>query len=155
MQRINIIVVGSLKEKYWKDACEEYLKRLSRFAKVEVKEVQEFYSSSKLTPEQIKQKECAEIKKNLSGYVVALDRRGKLCSSEEFACDMANAFTRGAGLIDFVIGGSHGFTKEFIDGVNCTISFGKVTYPHQLMRVILLEQIYRAETILNNIVYHK
>lgn len=155
MQKINIVVVGNLKEKYWKDACDEYLKRLSRFAKVEVKEVQEFYASSKLTAEQIKEKECVEIKKNLSGYVVALDRRGKLCSSEEFAGEIEKTFTHGASSIDFVIGGSHGFTQEFLESVNSVVSFGKVTYPHQLMRVVLLEQIYRAETILNNIVYHK
>lgn len=155
MQKINIVVVGNLKEKYWKDACDEYLKRLSRFAKVEIKEVQEFYALSKLSTEQIKERECAEVKKHLSGYVVALDKQGKLCSSEEFASDIEKAFSRGTGSIDFVIGGSYGLTQEFVASANSVISFGKVTYPHQLMRVVLLEQLYRAETILNNIAYHK
>lgn len=155
MQKINVVVVGNLKEKYWKEACDEYLKRLSRFAKVEIKEVQEFYTSSKLSTEQIKERECSELKKVLGGYVVALDRQGKLCSSEEFSRDIDKAFARGVGSIDFVIGGSHGFTQEFLNGVNSVVSFGQVTYPHQLMRVVLLEQLYRAETILNNIAYHK
>ena len=155
MHKINIVSVGNLKEKYLKDATEEYLKRLSRFADVEVREVLEFSGNSKSSIEQIKNFECEEVKKKVTGVVIAMDKSGKQITSEEFAKLIDNTFAGGAKAISFVIGGSNGLTQEFINNANHVISFGKITFPHQLMRVVLLEQIYRAETILNNISYHK
>ena len=155
MQKIKILVVGNLKEKYWKDACGEYLKRLSRFADVEVVELPECVTSSKVSIEQVKKIECDVIIKHISGFVVAMDKSGKQPTSEEFATLLNDTFAKGAKNITFVIGGSNGLTEEVLKKSNATVSFGKITFPHQLMRVVLLEQIYRAETILNNIAYHK
>ena len=155
MQKINIVAVGNLKEKYWKDAIDEYQKRLKRFADVEIKEVAEFSGSSKSSVEQVKKTECDELLKKVTGVVVSMDKSGKQLTSEEFASFLDSQFSNGAKAITFVIGGSNGLTDEFIKQSNAVLSFGKITFPHQLMRVVLLEQIYRAETILNNIAYHK
>ena len=155
MQKINIVTVGNLKEKYWKDAIDEYTKRLKRFADVEIKEVLEFSGTSKASIEQIKKVECEELLKKVSGVVVSMDKSGKQLTSEEFAAFLDSQFSNGAKSLTFVIGGSNGLTDEFLKKSNAVISFGKITFPHQLMRVVLLEQVYRAETILNNISYHK
>lgn len=155
MQKINIVAIGNLKEKYWVDAVAEYSKRLSRFAKVEIIEVSEFSSNSMVSVEQIKSVECERLEKCLSGFVVMMDKTGKMVSSEEFSQLLKRTFSSGPKSITFVIGGSNGLTKEFLKKANEVISFGGITFPHQLMRVVLLEQIYRAETILNNISYHK
>ena len=155
MQKINIVTVGNLKEKYWKDAIDEYTKRLKRFADVEIKEVPEFSGASKASIEQIKKVECEELLKKVSGVVVSMDKSGKQLTSEEFAAFLDSQFSNGAKSLTFVIGGSNGLTDEFLKKSNAVISFGKITFPHQLMRVVLLEQVYRAETILNNISYHK
>jgi len=87
--------------------------------------------------------------------VVAMDKSGEMLSSEELAKFLEKTYLDGARSISFVIGGSNGLTDDFLKKANKVISFGKITYPHQLMRVVLLEQIYRAETIINNISYHK
>ena len=155
MHKINLVVVGGLKEKYFKDAESEYLKRLGRFAQVEIKEVNEFLSNSKISVEQIKRTECEELLKKTSGFVVAMDKSGEVVSSEQLSKLVSKTFTDGAKALTFVIGGSNGLTKEFLGRADKVVSFGKITYPHQLMRIILLEQIYRAETILNNVTYHK
>ena len=155
MQKIKIIVVGNIKEKYFMDAICEYQKRLSRFASVCVVEVEEVLPSSKTSIEKIKEAECAKLEKQLEGYVIALDKGGELLTSEDFAGVIDKSFMAGNGKISFVIGGSYGLTNEFLSKVNKTVSFGKITYPHQLIRVLLFEQIYRAETILNHITYHK
>ena len=155
MHKINIVVVGQLKEKYLKDAENEYLKRLGRFAQVEIREVNEFLSSSKTNVEQIQTMECLELEKKLVGHVVSMDKSGDLVSSEDIAKLISKNFADGAKALTFVIGGSNGLTSEFLKKSDKVVSFGKITYPHQLMRVLLLEQIYRAETIINNITYHK
>ena len=155
MHKINIVAVGNLKEKYLKEATSEYLKRLSRFASVDVVEVPEFSAGSRTSISQTKDNECAELEKKLSGYVVAMDKSGELLSSEEFAKFLEKTYADGARSLSLVIGGSNGLTDEFLKKANKVISFGKITFPHQLMRVVLLEQIYRAETIINNISYHK
>ena len=155
MHKINIVVVGQLKEKYLKEAESEYLKRLGRFAQVEIREVNEFLPNSKTNVEQIQEMECVELEKKLSGFIVAMDKSGDMISSEELSKLVSKSFTDGAKTLTFVIGGSNGLTKEFLKKSNKVVSFGKITYPHQLMRVLLLEQIYRAETIINNITYHK
>lgn len=155
MHKINIVAVGNLKEKYWKDAIDEYEKRLKRFADVEIKEVPEFSGSSKSSVEQVKKIECDELSKKVTGFVISMDKSGKQFTSEEFAAFLDSQFSNGAKALTFVIGGSNGLTEEFVKQSNSALSFGKITFPHQLMRVVLLEQIYRAETILNNIAYHK
>lgn len=155
MHKINIVAVGNLKEKYWIDATSEYLKRLTRFANVDVKEVAEFIGTSKTSIEQIKTAECEKLSEKIDGYVIAMDKGGSEISSEQLAELINKAFLSGNKSISFIIGGSHGLTEKIKKNANKIISFGKITYPHQLMRVVLLEQIYRAETILNNISYHK
>lgn len=155
MLKIKLLVVGTIKEKYFVDAINEYKKRLSRFVDVEIQEVAECGKLSKTSIEEIKRVEGVEILKNLNGFVVALDKGGVQLDSEGFAKLISDASVQGSSKITFIIGGSHGLDNEVLNKVNKKLSFGKVTYPHQLMRVILLEQIYRAETILNNITYHK
>lgn len=155
MLKIKLVVVGSIKEKYFIDAINEYKKRLSRFVELEIKEVSEAGKLSKTSIQEIKKIEGEEILKNLSGFVVALDKDGEQISSEGLASLFESCASRGDSKITLIIGGSHGICEKLLSMANKKISFGRVTYPHQLMRVILMEQIYRAETIINNITYHK
>lgn len=143
--KINIVAVGKLKEKFWKDAAEEYAKRISRFAEFCVIEVPE-----KRTPAE----EGAELIKKCRGKVYALDMRGKAITSLDLAAIIKAELSAGRSEFSFVIGGSEGFSDE-VRAKYPLLSFGKVTYPHQLMRVILSEQIYRAFTVINGITYHK
>lgn len=155
--RINIVCVGKIKEKYFTDAIAEYKKRLSRFCDFNVIEVDE-YKNNKTTPEQINITITTEGERLLDkakGYIIALDRCGKLVSSEDIADNIKEITTYQSSEITFLIGGSHGLSNEVLKHANAKISFGKVTYPHQLMRVILSEQIYRAFTIINGVPYHK
>lgn len=155
MLRIKIVAVGGLKESFWKSAIDEYIKRLGRFVKVEIREVSEFQSSSKTTPDKIREMESKNIESALDGFVVALDKEGENFSSEDFAKFFELKKIEGVSKICFVIGGSYGFDESIRSRANLILSFGKNTYPHQLMRVVLLEQIYRAMTIINKIEYHK
>lgn len=150
--KIKIVCVGNLKEKHWILAQDEYLKRLSRFADVKVVEIKE--SNNKTTEENIKI-EGKSILENLSGYVVSLCVEGKNISSEELSEKFENICLSGKSEITFVIGGSDGLLSEIKNNSDFKLSFSKMTFPHQMMRVVLLEQIYRSFTILNNIKYHK
>ena len=141
MLGIRIVCVGNLKEKYLKDAAAEYMKRLTRFCDAEIIE----------TPESNPEKEKDAILKNLKGKVVALCVEGKQQPSEKFS-EFIDKTAQTDSKITFVIGGSDGLAKEVKDRAD---SFSEMTFPHQLMRIILLEQIYRAFTINNNIKYHK
>lgn len=155
--KINVIAVGKIKENYFKDAIGEYAKRLSRFCDFNIIEVDE-YRNTKDTAEEInitKNIEGDRLIKKLRGCVIVTDRSGIMFSSEELAEKMRNVTTGGISEISFVIGGSNGLSKAVLDRADAVISFGKVTYPHQLMRVILTEQIYRAFTINSSIKYHK
>lgn len=155
--KINIVAVGKIKEKYWTDAINEYKKRLSRFCDFNIIEVDE-YKNNKTTSEQInitKNAEGERLLEKAKGYLIALDKGGKLLSSEGIAEDIKDITTYKASEITFLIGGSNGLSDKVLATVSEKISFGKVTYPHQLMRVILAEQIYRAFTINNSIPYHK
>ena len=153
MIRIRVVAVGKLKEKYWTDAVNEYLKRLSRYARVEVTECPEGVLDQ--SPAANKKQEAEGILSKCKGYVVLTDSRGEQLASEEFAKMLDRESARGASEFTFVIGGSHGVDESVYARADKTVSFGKVTYPHQLMRVILLEQLYRAETIINGNAYHK
>lgn len=153
MLNINIVCVGRIKEKFYRDACEEYLKRLSRFARVTILEVDDCPSDSNTA--KIKATEGKAIQQKLKGFVIALDIKGNNIDSVELAELISQTAINGHGTISFVIGGSHGLDDEILKAADYRLSFGKMTFPHQLMRVILLEQIYRANMILSNSAYHK
>lgn len=153
MLNINIVCVGRIKEKFYRDALDEYLKRLSRFARVTVSEVDDCPSDSNTA--KIKATEGKAIQQKLKGYVIALDIKGNNIDSVELSELISSTATKGYGTISFVIGGSHGLDDEILKAADYRLSFGKMTFPHQLMRVILLEQIYRANMILSNSSYHK
>lgn len=157
---ISIITVGKLKEKYLRQGIEEYLKRLSAYAKVEVVEVADEKAPeelSELEMLQVKQKEGERILAKISQdtYVIALAIQGKLQSSEELANTLDKLATYGKSKIAFVIGGSLGLNEEVLKRSNEQLSFSRMTFPHQLMRLILVEQIYRAFRINRNEPYHK
>ena len=156
---INIVAVGSIKEKFFKDAVSEYAKRLSRYVKlniIEVKDEKTPAMASALEEEKIKEVEAERILSKLSNsYVVALTIDGKKYSSEELAKRMEKYDILSKGNLSFIIGGSLGLHKSVIDRADEKLSFSEMTFPHQLMRVILLEQIYRAYRIRNNEPYHK
>ena len=149
---INIVVVGSIKEKFFKDAIDEYSKRLSRYARlniIELKDEKTPANASLLEEEKIKEVEAERILSKLSNsYVVALAIDGKKYSLEKY--DILSK-----GNLAFVIGGSLGLHKTVLERADERLSFSDMTFPHQLMRVILLEQIYRAYRIRNNEPYHK
>ena len=147
---ITIVCIGKLKEKYWQDAAAEYIKRLSRFCRLSITELAESKIDSK-------EEESKDILAHLpkGAYVIALDVGGKSLSSEGFAKKISDLALEGRSDICFVIGGSNGFDDSVRDAADLRLSFSDFTFPHQLMRVILLEQIYRAFKITNNEKYHK
>ena len=158
--KIDIICVGKLKEKYLLDAVFEYTKRLSKYCKLEIKEVSDEKAPENLSAKQeidIKSKEGEALLKNIkdSAYVIALAIEGKMYSSEELAQNIADLGVKGKSHIVFVIGGSLGLSDEMMRRADEKISFSKMTFPHQLVRVILLEQVYRCFRINNNEPYHK
>ena len=157
---ITLITVGKIKEKYLKDAIDEYSKRLKRYCKLDIVEV-----SDEKTPDnasekeeiQIKTKEGEAILKYIKDnmYVIVLAIEGKMLSSEELAFLIKDLGVKGDSNIALVIGGSLGLTKEVLNRADYKLSFSKMTFPHQLMRVILLEQVYRGFRINNGEPYHK
>lgn len=157
VMKINIIAVGSLKEKYLTDACKEYLKRISRFHSIDIIELEEYKlpkNPSELDISKGLVKEGERIEKHLKGYIVIMDIKGKQMDSVTFAKEIeksANSYDT----ISFVIGGSNGICESVKNKAHLKFSFSQMTFPHQLFRVMLLEQIYRACTISNNIMYHK
>lgn len=158
--RISILCVGKIKEKYWDMAINEYLKRLSRYIKINIIEVSDEKAPetmSRAQEEQVKKKEGERILKNINDtdYVIVLDIKGKDLSSEEFSKFVENSMIKGESSIVFVIGGSLGIWSEVIKRADFLLSFSRMTFPHQMMRVILLEQIYRAIKIIKNEPYHK
>lgn len=157
---IKIIAVGKLKEKYLKDAVNEYMKRLSAYAKVEIIEIadeKEPDNASDKDIEIIKKKEGNKILDKIKDreYVILLDVEGKLISSEDLAEKLADLSLTGDSNLVFVIGGSNGVSEEVRRKADFKLSFSKMTFPHQLMRVILLEQVYRGFKINRGEAYHK
>ena len=158
--KIKIICVGKLNEKYLKDGIDEYVKRLKRFANVEIIEL-----SDEKIPENPSFGECEKIKtvegekilSKISGneYIISLCIEGKILSSEEFAKKVSDILVSGNNTISFVIGGSLGLSDEVKNMSDFRLSFSKMTFPHQLMRLILCEQTYRAFKINSNEQYHK
>ncbi len=157
--KISIICVGKIKEKFFNLAIDEYLKRLSKYAKINIIEVLDEKAPENISlaeEEIIKQKEANKILKNIKDeFVVALCIDGKQLDSIEFSNFIQKNMNNGISHILFIIGGSLGLHSSVLERANFKISFSKMTFPHQLMRVILLEQIYRAERILKNEPYHK
>lgn len=150
MLKITVIAVGKLKERFWKDACGEYLKRLGGYANVAVREL----------PDSNAQKEAELILGTLDAagtgcHAILLDIRGKETSSEGLAEKLDALALRGVSHIAFIIGGSDGVTREVRERAAERVSFGPITLPHNLARVVLLEQIYRACKINRNEPYHK
>lgn len=147
MLTITIFAVGKLKEQFWKDACAEYFKRLGAYAKVKVREI----------PDSTKEREAEALLAALPTQdpIILLDIRGKEVSSESLSAKIENYALDGTSHLAFVIGGSDGVTKEIQEKATERISFGPITLPHNLARVVLLEQIYRAFKIARNEPYHK
>ena len=143
---IKIVCVGKIKEKYLQEAIRDYMKRLSKYHKVEIIELED----SNINEEKIR------ILKHIDNkdYVITLDIEGRQLSSLELAEKLDKTFITNSNIC-FVIGGSYGLDKEVKERSNYSLSFSKLTFPHQLFRVILLEQIYRSFKILNNETYHK
>ncbi|WP_394018992.1 23S rRNA (pseudouridine(1915)-N(3))-methyltransferase RlmH [Anaerococcus cruorum] len=158
---IKIIAVGKIKEKFYKEAINEYLKRMQAYNKIEIIEVPDEQAPENLSDkeiEQVKEKEGERILGKIedSDYVVSLEILGKQVDSVGFAKFIENEMQEGFGRnLVFVIGGSNGLSKEVSNRSNYKLSFSKMTFPHQLMRVVLIEQIYRGFRIINGHPYHK
>lgn len=158
--RIKFITVGKLKEKYLKDGIKEYAKRISAYADIEMIEVMDerIPDKASLAEEMlVKAKEGRKIldKVKQDDYMILLDVQGKEVDSIQFAESIEDCMLHGKSTIDFVIGGSLGHGEDVLTRANQRISFSKMTFPHQLMRVILAEQIYRAFKIIRKETYHK
>lgn len=158
--KITVIAVGKIKEKFYREAVAEYEKRLSRYCKLEIIQVEDEKTPDKAgtaVEAEIKRKEAERIMKYIreDAYVVTLEIQGKMYDSEEFASEIEKLATQGNSHIQFIIGGSLGLHEEICKKADRAVSFSKMTYPHQLMRVILLEQVYRAYRIINGEPYHK
>lgn len=158
--KITIICVGKIKEKFYQEAIKEYSKRLSRYTKLDIVEVADEKTEEQSTEVEInivKDKEGERILKAIKddGYVVCLAIEGKQLDSVELSEKMSNLFVTGKSNIYFIIGGSLGLSNDVLKRADMKLSFSKMTFPHQLMRVILLEQIYRGYRIMNNEPYHK
>ncbi len=158
--KIQIITVGKLKEKYLKQACAEYLKRLTPYARLEVIEITEEKANDPVHPSQMKRilkKEGERILRHFSrdAYVLALAIEGRSFTSTEFAKKMDQLATYGKSQLAFVIGGSYGLSPAVLKRADLSLSFSKMTFPHQLIRLFLLEQIYRSFKINRGENYHK
>lgn len=158
--KITVIAVGKIKESFYREALLEYQKRLSRYCSLEIREVEDERAPDKISAaekENILKKEGERIEKLLpeGAYIVTLEIEGKSFTSEAFAREISDLGLRGQSHIVFVIGGSIGLHNTIKKRAGLAVSFSKMTFPHQLMRVILLEQIYRAFRIINGEPYHK
>ena len=156
---INIICVGKIKEAFYRDAIAEYAKRLSAYCSFKVIEVDDEpdNGSSDAVIENAKEREAERILKNIKPgmHVITLEIKGKKYSSESFSEMLSDLFISGKSDIAFVIGGSNGLARSVSDRADAKLSFSDMTFPHQLMRVILSEQIYRAFRIMRGEPYHK
>lgn len=155
--KLKIVAVGKIKEGFFRDAIAEYAKRLSRFATLEIVEVAEHAFNGEPNAKQtdkIKESEGQAILQKCEGFVVATDIDGKAVNSAELS-ELIVKNKQTYSTFTFVVGGSYGLSQEVKDKANARLSFGKITLPHQLFRVVLCEQLYRACCIENNVSYHK
>ena len=160
MLHINLICIGKIKETFFRAAVDEYNKRLSKYCNLNIIELPDEKipnNASAKDKELVKDKEAQNILNNLKkdNYIICLDLKGKQYSSEEFSKKIENISINYNSSITFIIGGSLGISQKILDIANESISFSKMTFPHQLFRIILLEQIFRAFKISNNESYHK
>ncbi|OFK79917.1 23S rRNA (pseudouridine(1915)-N(3))-methyltransferase RlmH [Anaerosphaera sp. HMSC064C01] len=160
MLKIDLIVLGKIKEKYLNEAIDEYKKRISRFASLNIVELKDRDKPDKLSDaelEKIIDEESEEILTKLdeTSYVITLEIAGKLLTSEEFAEKVKEIAVSGYSKITLIIGGSNGFNKKVSNKADLKLSFGRMTMNHKLMRVVLLEQVFRCFKIINNEAYHK
>ena len=158
--KITVIAVGKIKEKYLEDAIGEYSKRLNRYCRLEIIQVADEKTPEEASPAQMRQIKAREGERILAhveagAYVVALAIKGQMVSSEELAARIGKLGVDGRSQIIFIIGGSLGLADEVLARADWLLSFSPMTFPHQLMRVILLEQIYRSYQILAGTPYHK
>ena len=159
MLNINIVCVGKIKENYLKDAISEYSKRLSKFCNLNIIELSDEKLPNKLNDSiinEIKNKECNKMIQSIKkdSYIICLDLKGKELSSEDFSKKIENIALNFNSSITFVIGGTLGLNEEILSLSNEKICFSKMTFPHQLIRVFVLEQLFRAFKISNNETYH-
>ena len=159
MLTINIICIGKIKEKYLKDAIDEYSKRLSKYCKLNILELSDEKIPDKLNENislEIKTKECNKILSHIKkdSYIICLDLKGNEFTSEEFSKKIDTLSLESSNLT-FIIGGSLGLTEDLLQKSNLKICFSKMTFPHQLIRVFLLEQLFRAFKISNGETYHR
>lgn len=157
---VNIICIGKLKEGYWRDAVKEYMKRLGAFCNPEIIELKESKlpaNAGKTDEENVKLNEGREILDKIKpqDFVITLEIKGKKLTSEGFAEKIEELQMERRSTVDFVIGGSLGLSAEVSSRADYKMSFSDLTFPHQMMRVILLEQIYRGYKIINHEPYHK
>lgn len=148
MLRVSVLCIGKLRERFYTDACEEYIKRLSRYCSLEVTELPE-------TGDIVRDGNAMLAKLPTGAYVVALCVEGRLFSSEELSKYISDYALRGGSRICFLIGGSDGLSPEVKDRSDLRLSMSRMTFPHHLARVMVLEQIYRAFTIAEGGKYHK
>ena len=157
---ITVICIGKLKERYWTEAIEEYSKRLKSYCSLTITELKEERltdNPSKAQEQEVIRKEGQAILKHIKAgsYVISLEIKGKALSSEELAERIEQLGIEGKSDLVFIIGGSLGLSKEVLDRADFGLSFSRMTFPHQMMRVFLLEQVYRAFKINRNESYHK
>ena len=153
---VSIICVGKVKEKYIVEGINEFLKRMQSFAKMKIVELKEDGNdSSRNISIEKESEEILKTMEKLGGYNILLDIQGKNFSSEEMSEEIERLTVNGVSSINFIIGGSYGVSENVRKTVNLRLSFSKMTFPHQLMRLILCEQIYRWFSIIKNTKYHK
>ena len=158
--KITILTVGKLKEKYWKQDIADYEKRLGAYSKVEIIEVPDEKAPENMSDkevEQVKEKEGQRLlaKVKQQSTVITLEIKGNMLTSEGLAKEIESRMTRGQSDFTFIIGWSNGLHKDVLDRSDYALSFSKMTFPHQMMRVILIEQVYRAFKIMRGEAYHK
>lgn len=149
MRKLELLCVGKIKESYYRDGIAEYLKRLGRFCDASVVEIPDLADDVGAA-----EKESKALISRMDGFVILSDLRGKLLTSEELAATLERGYLR-APKVQFVIGGSRGVTDEVRARADAVVAFGRMTFPHRLMRLIAAEQLYRAFTISENVQYHK
>ena len=158
--KVKVLCVGRLKEKFYVQACDEFKKRISRYGEIEIAEVNDEKAPEQLSPALMEQVKTAEGKRILERvlpgeYFIAMDLKGKELTSPELSQLMEEVMNSGKSRIDFAVGGSLGLSAEVLSRADKRISFGKPTFSHQIFRIMLLEQIYRAFKIMRGEPYHK
>jgi 23S rRNA (pseudouridine1915-N3)-methyltransferase len=154
---IKLTVIGKTEEKYLIEAVENYIKRLKHYVNFEIIYLPDIKGAKSLSPSEIKEKEADILLKQISKYDknILFDEKGKLFSSKEFATHLQKQMNQGIKNLNFIVGGAYGFSPRIYQEVQEKISISPMTFSHQMIRLLIVEQIYRANTILNNEPYHK